>query len=181
MPGRSSGLLAKQPIVVGMTANPKPDQAVRCFHREGAIVSADTGRPEPADFLEVKGGVPWILLQACVRLIGEIANLLRQRLVQRPKVRGSVMGQSGVVLPAAWSRSALAARSSRRPASASRSIWRSQIAQSYSKNQARNCANSSGESAWISCSIFSILLIAVSRCPQSSIHLWTGENRFPAG
>jgi hypothetical protein len=101
MPGRSSGLLAKQPIVVGMTADPKPDQALRCFDRESAIVSANTGRPEPAYFLEVKRGMPWVLLQACVRLIGEIPNLLRQRPVQRPEVRGGVMGQSGVVLPAA--------------------------------------------------------------------------------
>src|SRR5262249_56782623 len=36
-----------------------------------------------------------------------------QRSIQRPKVRGRVMGQIGVDLPAAWSRSAFAARSSR--------------------------------------------------------------------
>jgi hypothetical protein len=54
MPGRSSGLLAKQPIVVGMAANPEPDQPVRCFDREGAVVSADADRPEPADLLEVE-------------------------------------------------------------------------------------------------------------------------------
>ena len=99
MPGRSSGLLAKQPIVVGMTANPEPNQPVRRFDREGAIVSADTSRPEPADLLEVERGVPRILLQASVRLIREIPNLLRQRSVQRPEVRGSVMDQIGVVLP----------------------------------------------------------------------------------
>ena len=52
MPGRSSGLLAKQPIVVGMTANPKPDQPVRYFGREGTIVSADADRPgSPPTFL----------------------------------------------------------------------------------------------------------------------------------
>jgi hypothetical protein len=54
MPGRSSGLFAKQPIVVGMTANPEPDQPVRYFDREGTIVSTDARRPEPADLLEVK-------------------------------------------------------------------------------------------------------------------------------
>jgi hypothetical protein len=54
MPGRSSGLLAKQPIVVGMTADPKPDQPVRYLDREGTIVRADAGRPEPAYLLEVK-------------------------------------------------------------------------------------------------------------------------------
>jgi len=159
MPARSSGWSAKHPIVVGMAANPESDEPVRCFDREGAIVSADAGRPEAAYLLEVKRRVPRILLEARVRLIGELLNRRRQSSVERPEVGGRVMGQIGVVLPAAWSRSALVARSSRRPASASRSIWPSQIAQSYSRNQARNCASSSGESAWISCSIFSILPI----------------------
>jgi hypothetical protein len=68
-------LLAKQAIVVGMAANPEPDEAVCRFDREGAVVSADASRPEPADFLEVEGGMSRILLQARVRLIGEIPNL----------------------------------------------------------------------------------------------------------
>jgi hypothetical protein len=54
MPVRSSGLLAKQPIVVGMAADPEPDQPIRCFDRQGAIVSADTSRPEATYFFEVK-------------------------------------------------------------------------------------------------------------------------------
>jgi hypothetical protein len=54
MPDRSSGRLAKQPIVVGMAPNPEPNQPVRCFDREGAIVSADTSRPEATYLLEVK-------------------------------------------------------------------------------------------------------------------------------
>jgi hypothetical protein len=77
MPDRSSGLLAKQPIVVGMTANPEPDQPIGGVDGERAVVRSDTGRPEPADLLEVKGRVPRILLQASVRLIGEIPDLLR--------------------------------------------------------------------------------------------------------
>jgi hypothetical protein len=60
-----------------MTANPEPDQPVRCFDRESAVVSADTSGPKSADLLEVKRRVPRILLQARVRLIGEIPNLLR--------------------------------------------------------------------------------------------------------
>lgn len=84
-----------------MTANPKPDQSIRCFDSESAVVSSDTSRPKPPDPFEVKRRVPGILLQARVCLIGEIPNLLRQRAVQRPEVRGRVMGQIGVDLPAA--------------------------------------------------------------------------------
>jgi len=46
-----------------MTADPKPDQPVRYLDREGTIVSADAGRPEPAYLLEVKCGMTWIVLQ----------------------------------------------------------------------------------------------------------------------
>jgi len=60
-----------------MAADPEPDQAVRCLDCEGAIVSADASRPEPTHLLEVKRGVPWILLQACVCLIGKLPNLRR--------------------------------------------------------------------------------------------------------
>jgi len=62
MPERSSGLLTKQSIVIGMAANPEPDESVRCFDCEGAIVSADAGRPNPAYLLEVKRRVSRILL-----------------------------------------------------------------------------------------------------------------------
>lgn len=68
-------LLAKQPIVVGMAANPEPDEPVRRFDREGAVVSADPSRPEPPNLLEVKRGMPRILVQVRVGLIGEIPNL----------------------------------------------------------------------------------------------------------
>ena len=64
-------ILTKQPIVVGMAANPEPDEPVCRFDCESAVVSSDPSRPEPAALLEVKCGVPRVLLQARVRLIGE--------------------------------------------------------------------------------------------------------------
>jgi hypothetical protein len=73
--------LAKQPIVVGVAANPEPDEPVRRFDRERAVVSADASRPELSHLLEVKRRVPRILLQARVRLVGGVANLRRQRSV----------------------------------------------------------------------------------------------------
>ena len=70
-------LLAKQSIVVGMAANPEPDESVCRFDGEGAVVGANASRPEPADLLEVKRRMPGVLLQPCVGLIGEFANLGR--------------------------------------------------------------------------------------------------------
>ena len=71
-------LSAKQPIVVGMATNPEPDEAIRCFDGQSAVVSTDPSRPEPADLLEVKGRMPGVLLQAGVGLIRQRANFGRQ-------------------------------------------------------------------------------------------------------
>ena len=94
-------LLAKQPIVVGMAANPEPNEPVWRFGRKCAVVSSHSSRPERADLLEVKRRVPRILFQVSIRLIGEIPNLGRQGPIQRPEVGRGVMSQRGVVLPAA--------------------------------------------------------------------------------
>jgi hypothetical protein len=37
-----------------MAADPEPNQPVRVFDRQGAIVSADANRPEATYFLEVE-------------------------------------------------------------------------------------------------------------------------------
>ena len=71
-------MLAKQPIVVGMAANPEPNESIWRFDREGAVAASHPSRPEPADLLEVKRGMPGVLLEARERLIGEIPNLGRQ-------------------------------------------------------------------------------------------------------
>ena len=84
-----------------MNANPEPDEPVGRFDGQGPVVSADPCRPKPTDLLEVKGGMPRILLQARVGLIGEIAYRGRQGSIQRPEVGRRVMSQRGVVLPAA--------------------------------------------------------------------------------
>src|SRR3989442_15923238 len=89
MPARSSGWSAKHPIVVGIAANPEPDEPVRCFGREGAIVRADAGRPEAAYLLEVKRRVPRILLEARVRLLGELLTSPAAELGRTPRSRGT--------------------------------------------------------------------------------------------
>jgi hypothetical protein len=94
-------LLAKQPIVVGMATDPKPDETIRRFDCQRAVVRANPCRPELADLLEVKRWVPRLLFQTRVRAVCEIAYVGRQQLIQRPEIRRGVMIQSGVVLPAA--------------------------------------------------------------------------------
>lgn len=68
-------LLAKQPIIVCMRADPEPYEAVCCFDRQGAVVGTDANGPKAADLLEVKRWVPGVLLQAGVRLIGEVPDI----------------------------------------------------------------------------------------------------------
>jgi hypothetical protein len=43
-------------------AHPEPDESIGRFDGQGSVVGADPRRPEPADFLEVKRGMPRILL-----------------------------------------------------------------------------------------------------------------------
>jgi hypothetical protein len=62
-----------------MAANPEPDEPICRFYREGAVVSPDPSGPEPAHLLEAKRGMPGVLLQEFVRLIGEIPSLRRER------------------------------------------------------------------------------------------------------
>ena len=94
-------MLAEQPIVVGMASNPEPDEPIWHFDGQRAVAGADPCRPEAADFLEMKGWMPGILLQPHVRLIGEILHVRRQGAIERPEVGRRVMSQRGVVLPAA--------------------------------------------------------------------------------
>lgn len=70
-------LSANQPIVVGMRADPEPHQPVSHVHRQNAMVSADASGPKTSDLLEVKRGMPWVLLQTRVRLIGEVLDIRR--------------------------------------------------------------------------------------------------------
>jgi hypothetical protein len=53
-PSARCGLLAKQAIVVGMAANPEPDESVGRADGQSSVVGADPHRPKPPDFLEVK-------------------------------------------------------------------------------------------------------------------------------
>ena len=120
-----------------------------------------------------------ILLQSSIDVIRERPHFRWKRVVSRPEGRRGVAVQRDVVLPAAWSRRAFSARASSLPASTSASSWRSQAAQSNSRNHARNYASSSGESARTSCSIFSTLPMTFTLRPV--YHLAVTGRSAPAG
>jgi hypothetical protein len=74
--------------------------------RNGTIISTDPNRPEATDLLEVQRWVARVLFQASTCSIGELLDLRWQRPVARAEVGGCVVRQSGLGLPAAWSRRA---------------------------------------------------------------------------
>lgn len=100
--------------------------------------------------------VPFEMLKRSIR---NLLDFGRQCLIADPKVRVGVMIQRGLVLPAAWSRSAFSAIASSLPARTSRSSCRSHRTQSNSRNHSRNWASSSGDSAFTCCSRSLTLLI----------------------
>ena len=109
-------LLAKQAIVVGMTADPEPQEPIARLDAQGTMVPADAHGPEAPDLLEVEGRMSGILLQSSIGLIRERPHLRWQRVVCGPEGRRGVVVQRDVVLPAAWSRRAFSARASSLPA-----------------------------------------------------------------
>ncbi len=93
--------LAEQLIVVSVSADPEPHETISAFHSHCAIATSHARGPEATDFLEMKRWVLWILLEMFVGLIRELPDVLRQRPVTDPEVRGRMMFQRGVVFPAA--------------------------------------------------------------------------------
>jgi len=69
--------LAKQPVVIGMGADPEPHEPVFRFHGQGAVVGSNPSRPETTDLFQVERWVPRVLLQARVCLVGEILDVRR--------------------------------------------------------------------------------------------------------
>ena len=98
---RSDDGLAEQLIVVSVGADPEPDETDSAFHCDCAIAASHARRPETPDLLEMKRWVTRTLFETDVGLIRELPDVLRQRPVTDPEVRGRMMFQRGVVFPAA--------------------------------------------------------------------------------
>ena len=69
------GLLAEQPIVVRMRADPEPYEPVGRFDGQRAVLNPHSHRPEPPNLLEVERWITGVFLQPRVRLIGERLGL----------------------------------------------------------------------------------------------------------
>jgi len=120
-PVRSSSGLADQLVVRGMRPDPEPDDAVRRFHAQRAIVDANAHRVETPNLLEVKGGVPGIAFELFETAVGKTLDCNRQRAIALPELWRGLVIQSFVVWPVAWAFSAGSARASSFPARTSAS------------------------------------------------------------
>ena len=152
--------LGVQLVILRVSTDPHPQKAAVHLYCEGPIVRPDTGRPNLAQFLEMKRGMRSIGFQQREVFVRECADIFGQGVIAGPKRGRSEMLQSGLVFPARCSASACSIRGSSFPEFASASICRSHRAFSYSMNQARNAAKPLSSRASMSRSIDSILLIA---------------------
>jgi len=62
--------LADDAVVIGVRADPKPQDAVRNINTERAIMSANSHRMKPSDSLEVERGVARVCLEKGELLVG---------------------------------------------------------------------------------------------------------------
>ena len=79
-------LLAKQPVVICMAADPEPHKAVRNFDREGPIMTSDPSGPKATDLFEIQRRVTRVFFQVRVRPIGEPLNFWRQGSIAGPEI-----------------------------------------------------------------------------------------------
>jgi len=78
--------VADYPIVVGVTSNPKPQNAVGHIHAKRTVGHADADRNEISNILEVKRRVRRILLEEFEVLPGEFLHVAWQRFKTCPKI-----------------------------------------------------------------------------------------------
>src|SRR2546429_7630506 len=71
-------LLGDDAIVVGMTANPEPQQTIWSIHRQRTVVDPDAYRMEPAHTLEMQRRMTGIRLEKLKLLVGKVARGLWQ-------------------------------------------------------------------------------------------------------
>ena len=82
----SMRLLAKQPVVICMAADPEPHKAVRSFDREGPMMTSDASGPKATDLFEMQRRVTRVFFQVRVGPIGEPLNFWRQGSIAGPEI-----------------------------------------------------------------------------------------------
>ena len=77
--------LPEQPVVVGMPADPEPKEIALVFHGHGAVMDADTDRPEASDLLEMQRWMAGILAQHGIAAVGQTLHIVWQLMIVGPK------------------------------------------------------------------------------------------------
>jgi len=131
-----------QMIVIGVGADPEPNEVVSILDRQRSVVQPDSNRPERPDSLEVERSVLRIRFEEFETAVGRLAHQHGQASIAAPKPRAGDVLQMPVQRPARASFRASRANLSRRPPATSRSSCRSQFAASYLANHRRNRARS---------------------------------------
>ena len=75
----------EQSVILFVSTNPNPDQAVFIFACKSTVVPADASRPKGADLLKVQGRVIGIALEQIIVLAGQCLNVFRKRIEQAPE------------------------------------------------------------------------------------------------
>ena len=78
--------VADYPVVVRVTSDPKPQNAVGHINTKRTVGYADTDRNEISNIRKVKRGMRGILLEEFEVLLGEFLHVVRQRLKTCPKI-----------------------------------------------------------------------------------------------
>lgn len=135
-------LASDQSIVLGMSADPEPDQVVACGGGQRTVVQADAHGPEHCHLFEVQGGMVRVGAQKCVVSISERSNLCWQPAIASPTPRVREVLHNAFVRPTRWSRCVSRIIASSLPACVSPARRRSHTAASYSANHLRKRASS---------------------------------------
>jgi len=76
---------SKKTIILGVRADPEPDEVGAALYCERAVMRPHTHRPEPPYLLEMQRRVLWALPQQRVATIRELPHFRRQAMVASPE------------------------------------------------------------------------------------------------
>jgi hypothetical protein len=93
--------LSEEAIILGVVADPEPQDPALDINPEGAMMKAYPARPKAAHTLEMKRRVIRVTLEKLIFLIGQALDGGAQASVTGPKPRGGEVPQNSVDLPPA--------------------------------------------------------------------------------
>lgn len=82
-----------------MTSDPNPQNAIGRIDPDGAVMLANTHRPNSINALQLKRGMAGIVFQNGKILIGDVADFIGKGFIQSPEIGRSGMVHSSRTLP----------------------------------------------------------------------------------